>query len=58
MIANKRLIMRYESGSAFTFGKLKTTAADRDMLNLAEAFAYLQAEIPEKIIASTTRQVI
>ena len=58
MTTGKRLIMRYQTGSALVFSKIKPAAKDLEILNLGEAFAHIQAENPLKIIAGTTRQVI
>jgi len=58
MTASKKLTMRYQTGNAFTFSKLKPNARNVEMLNLAEAFAYLQTEKPARITATTSRQII
>ena len=54
---DRRIMMRYASGNAFSFNKIRTNATDDGMLDLANAFASIQSEQPTKVTTILTRQL-
>ncbi|MCL2421019.1 MAG: hypothetical protein FWD03_04110 [Defluviitaleaceae bacterium] len=55
---SRRLVMRYASGSAFSFTKVRANAPDQGMFDLATAIATIQSQEPTKITTVVTRQLI
>jgi len=55
---DKRLLMRYVSGRAFSFNKIRANASDQGVFDVANAFATIQSDHPNKITTVVTRQLI
>ena len=55
MTTDRRLVMRYASGPAFSFNKVRLNASDQGMLDLANAFASIQSQQPTQIKTVVTR---
>ena len=55
---DRRLLMRYASGRAFSFNKIRANASDQCVFDVANAFASIQSENPNKISTVVTRQLI
>jgi hypothetical protein len=53
-----RLLMRYDSGTAFNFRHLAVNAPDEGVFTLATAFASVQREQPTQISVVVTRQLM
>jgi hypothetical protein len=52
-----RLMMRYPSGPSFSFSKIRTNATNSNIMNLANAFASIQDEQPNKVSVVVTRML-
>ena len=53
---NRRLLMRYATGT-FSFNKIRTTASDEGVYQVARAFASLQNQPPRQIMTVVTQQL-
>jgi hypothetical protein len=56
--ANRRLVMRYSSGTPFSFDHIRLTAGDQGVFDLAGALASIQDEPPQRISTVVTRQLL
>jgi hypothetical protein len=54
----RRLIMRYSTGSAFSFGNVRAAASDQAVQELATALASIQSQQPTRVISVVTRQLL
>ena len=52
---SRRLVLRYASGNAFSFNHLLTDADDEAVYELAQAFASIQSDTPQRITTILTR---
>ena len=55
--ADRRLVLRYASGGSFNFSKVRTTASNEGLHRLAQAFASIQREQPNKIRTVFTQKL-
>jgi len=57
---NRRLVMRYASPekAAFSFAQVNPDASDAGLMQLANAFADIQAERPSRISTIVTRRLV
>jgi len=55
---DRRLVMRYTSGGAFSFTHVRTNASDQGVFDLANAIGSIQREQPTRISTIVTRQLI
>jgi len=55
---DRRLIMRYASGRAFSFTTIRANASDQGVFDVANAFASIQDDSPSKITTVVTRQLV
>jgi len=53
-----RLMLRYENGNPFSFGNLRPNASNASLFFLAQAFASVQSEQPERISTITTSRIM
>jgi len=56
-IIDRRLVLRYSTGSAFSFCKLNRNAEDQGVYELANAVASVQDSQPAKIVVAVTQQL-
>ena len=54
---NRRLVIRYASGTPFSFDKLRVAADDEGVFELANALSSIQNEPPQRISTVLTRQL-
>lgn len=54
---DRRLVMRYGSGGAFSFSKVRVNSSDEGLLDLANAFASIQSEQPTKVTTVLTSRL-
>ena len=54
---DRRLVLRYREGRAFSFCKVRNDADNQGMLNLANAIASIQDEAPRKITTVLTQRL-
>jgi hypothetical protein len=54
---NRRLVLRYGTGPAFSFNAVRLTAGDQGAYDLAQAIGSIQAEQPQRVTTVLTRQL-
>ena len=55
---DRRLVLRYQNARAFSFDKVRTNSSDQALYGLANAFASVQSEKPNKITTVLVRQLV
>jgi len=55
---DKRLVIRYDNGRAFSFNSLRAGSPDQGVFELAQAFASIQSDEPARISTVTTSRLI
>jgi len=54
---DKRLVLRYQTGNAFSLSKINRNAEDQGVYDLANAIGSVQDSQPAQIIVATTHQL-
>ena len=57
---DRRLVLRYANpdASTFSFRKIRNNASNEGLMGLANAFASIQSEQPNRVTTVVTRQLI